>query len=188
MSDFTKKIFYNCTNAPYEVLSNLLREAFQERIDSNLNFGCALFTSEDLKRNTKDAYIVCFFDGDMPIAMGVVSEKRKGLIKYGHLEFLAVSPNKRYRGKGLGSQIQSECLCIAKQLGLELVTSTTAVEAISSVRTHLKTGFKIYCVKHYPERNYISYNFYYPLKLSLMNVILFIIRKPLVLITRILIK
>lgn len=187
MSNITKKIFHNNASTPYKDLADLLHEAFQERVDSNLNFGCATFTPDDLKRNTKDAFVVCFFDSNKPIAMGVLSARRKGLIKYGRFEFLAVSPNKQYRGKGLGSQIQRDCVFLANQLGLELVTSTTAVEAISSVRTHLRTGFKIYRIKHFPERNYISYCFYYPLKLSLINIMLFIIRKPFLLITKYLI-
>ena len=188
MLEYSKIIFFNDKNTPYQELSNLLHEAFKERLDSNLNFGCATFTPDELRRHTRDAYIVCFLYQDAPVAMGVLSVKKKNVLRYGVFEFLAVSPKEKYRGKGLGVQIQKECVQIAQKLGLELVTSCTAIEAESSVKTHLKTGFKIYRIKHYTERNYLSYCFYYPLKLSFFNVFLFLIRKPLVLITKHLIK
>lgn len=175
---FVKKFYYNDKHTPYQELSSLLHESFRERLEANLNFGCATFTPEELKEKTSDAYIVCYFDVNKPIAMGVLTIKTKWGIRYGVFEFLAVSHEEKYRRKGLGSAVQRECVGVAKKLGLSFVTSSTAVEAVSSVRLHLKTGFEIYRKKHYRNRNYVSYCFIYPLRHDIFNMLFMLMRKP----------
>ena len=137
LSQYKKRLFYNDINTPYKDLANLLHESFKERLDSNLNFGCATFSPEELKKQTIDAYIVCYFDEDKPIAMGCLSVRKKLMTQYGAFENLAVSPLPKYRRKGLGGLVLKECVYVSKQLGHSLVTSTTAVDAVSSVKCHL---------------------------------------------------
>lgn len=187
-TQYIKKIFYNDTHAPYQQLSELLHASFQERIEANLNFGCATFTPEELKEATSDSYIVCYFDENTPIAMGVLAIKKKLGIRYGVFEFLAVSPDEKYRRKGLGGAVQRERVCVANELGLGFITSSTAIDAVSSVKCHLKTGFKIYRKKHYMNRNYVSYCFIYPLKHDLFNTLFMFMRKPIYSISEFLVK
>lgn len=154
------KVFYKESSAPYDKLSNLLHESFKERTDAGLDFGCATFSAEELKQNTLNSYIVCYYESDQPVAMTTLAIHKKFFLSYGWLEFVCVSPN--YKHQGLGSQILKKSSDIAKSLGMHFLLSSTAIKAESSVRCHLKTGFKILSTVPYKGRNYLSYRFYYP--------------------------
>lgn len=188
MLSYKKRIFHNDETCPFFDLTSLLHDSYKERLESGLNMGPATITLKEFKEHTKESYIVCLFDNEKPIAMGVLSIREKIMVKYGSFEFLAVSPLQEYRRKGLGGEILKEAIRLATDLGLEFVTSSTAVEAISSVKCHIKAGFKIYRVTHFPNRNYLSYVFYYPIKKSLLPLLISILRVPLVFITTIITK
>ena len=188
MEKYEKKCFFNDENTPYSELLELLHDSFKERLEANLNFGSATYTLDDLLNQSKDAYIVSFWDNKKPVAMEILQVKNKMGVSYGVLKCLAVSPLEKYRRKGLGGMAQKESVCVAKDLGLSIVVSSTAVEAVSSVRCQLKTGFKIYRLKHYDGKKYLSYVFFYPIKANLLTISLAVFRKPIYWISRMLVK
>lgn len=177
-------IFYEDPNAPYADLANLLHQSFKERLDSNLNFGCASYNAKELEEKTQGKYIVVVFDGNKTIAMGALSIKMKHGRRSGIFEYLAVSPEIKYRRKGLGSSIMEQCIKIAQKQDCCIVYSCTAISAESSVRCHLKMGFMIYRVIHYSGRSYFSYVFFYPLKKTIFNLFLIVFRKPIYLFSK----
>jgi len=134
---------------PYARLLDVLHEAFRERLQENLNFGCATFNLEDLKRNTENAYVITVNDGQNLLGFVSLTIREKGGIHYGVHEFLSVSP--KMKRKGIGSLLFNEVLLLAKKQNLMFISSTTSVKAISSVKWHLKNGFKIFRLLSYPQ-------------------------------------
>ncbi len=148
---------------PYDKLSAVLRDAFQERVEAGLNFACATFTGEDLKNHLSDNSVIFgVYQDDSLIAMNVLNSIRtKFGFTFGTEEYVAViSKAKR---KGIGYALFKECIKEAQNLGLDFILSDTAVYANSAILNHKKVGFKVYGYSHYPGRVYESVNFIYPL-------------------------
>ena len=87
-------------------------------------------------------------------------QMRFSFIKCGFHEYLAVkSENKK---SGIGTMLQKVVVNVAKALDLDILLSSTAIPAISSVNWHKKNGFIPYKITSYEGRNYSSYNFIKP--------------------------
>ena len=153
------------TNPPFEEMVSLLHESFRERQLQGLNFSCASFTTEELKSHlSSDAIVFGAIDDEKLIGMLILNRQsvRKG-IKFAYHEYLAVSSC--VKRQGIGTALFVEMKRKAVSLGLDFVLSDTADKADSSVRYHLKNGFKIFGKSHYSNRTYDSYNFILPLSL-----------------------
>lgn len=165
-------VYYNDVNAPYGEMVSLLHNAFQERLDAGLNFGCATYNAETFREKTQNSYIVTIREDVGLVAIGVLTIHTNGKGKFGITEYMGVRND--YKRKGYASQVLAERIKIAHELGLDYVISTTATTATSSVRYHLKNGFKIFKVFSNPERSYKSYGFIIPIKKrKLMNCCVF---------------
>ena len=164
----------------------LLHESFKERIEAGLNYGCATFTLEELQSCCQDAILFIAYDeSEEVIGVIILRIKNKAGFYYAYQEYVAVSST--CKGYGLATHLFEEALKYCINSGVEFILSTTAVEAESSVRYHLKNGFKIYRLVSFRNRNYYSYCFIRPIKrLRFLNCAC--LRKPLYIVSYILCK
>lgn len=143
----------------WEELTNLFHEAFQERLDQGLHFTCSYFTPEDLERRSANNTVLVAIDNDVGKLVGTVSieiiNDDNGI--WAHHLNLAVKPE--YKGQGIATLLLKRLLAIAKANGCDYVISDTAVGAKSSVRWHLKNGFRIIELISWKSTNYYSYVF-----------------------------
>lgn len=183
--DMDIKIYHNNEKAPYPEISSLIRESFKERLDAGLNFGCATFSAKQLCDHVKNDYVFVAYDEDKIVGTVTISIKEKLGYKYGSHEFLAIS--NKMKGKGMATYIFQTVLEFAKEQELDFLTSTTAVDALSSIKYHKKNGFHIYRYDSFQSTNYYSYHFIRPIrKMLIFNYVLF--RLPIFYITLVVCK
>ena len=143
----------------WEELTNLFHEAFQERLDQGLNFTCSFFTPEDLEHRSENNVVLVAIDKDNNTLAGtafveVVHDKNG---TWGYLSNMAIKPE--YKRYGIGSKLEKQRIAIAKEGGCNYVISDTAKGATSSVKWHLKNGFKLVGLESFFSTNYYSYIF-----------------------------
>ena len=146
----------------YVSVTNILHDAFKERLQQGLDFKCGSFSQKDLRNDLKgDSYLFVAID-DNGGRIGTVSLKvrRKKGFMYGGYENLAVISD--YKGKGVAVLLTEDLISKAKEMNLAFLTSSTACKATSSVHFHQKMGFIIYMKSH--SVKYDSYNFIHPLR------------------------
>ena len=155
-------------NTSWEELTQLFHDSFQERLDQGLNFTCSSFTPETLERLGENNVILVAADKDNGALAGTalieIVKDKKGT--WGYLSNMAISPE--YKRCGIGSKLEDGRIAIAKANGCHFVISDTAVGATSSVKWHLKNGFRITRLHSFASTNYYSYIFrkqlvYHPL-------------------------
>lgn len=146
-------------NLPFEDISLLLKDAFAERLEAGLNFRCANYSQEDVKRyfGGESWVILAFDEENKPIGMLKLSIHKLGPFKFGTHGIVAVSS--KMKGQGIGKNMFSYLEEIALTQNLAFIISDTAEQAISSVIYHEKMGFRQYAYKKYPNRTYRSLKF-----------------------------
>lgn len=157
----------NIDLAPIQDINRLLHDAFKERLDEHINFDCATFTDDDYKKLSSDGNIITIWNEDILVGTVYVGiHLRFGKLKCGFHEYLAVKSD--IKKSGIGSRMQSIVVELANALDLDILLSSTAMPATSSVNWHKKNGFIPYKITHYDGRNYNSYNFIKPIKKKLV--------------------
>jgi len=148
-------------STPFDAVNQLLHDSFQERLANNLNFDCASFTDAEYKEISSVGNIITIWKDEVLVgAVFLGVQMRFSFIKCGFHEYLAVkSENKK---SGIGTMLQKVVVNVAKALDLDILLSSTAIPAISSVNWHKKNGFIPYKITSYEGRNYSSYNFIKP--------------------------
>lgn len=164
-------IINGCSDEVYYQLVDLLHESFKERLNDNLNFDCATFSLEELKKETNNGVIIAVYQESSLVGMCYLLLKRVGRRQYGCHEYLAVS-TKVKRG-GIATSMQTVMVEIAKNMGLIMLTSSTATTAESSVKWHIKNGFIPFRVSKHGGKTYTSYHFFKPIS---YNLLLFVIK------------
>ena len=148
------------TGITYEQIVSLMHESFEERLLQGLKFTCSFMTVEQYKKKTSDGIIFVAIDEDTHELMGTavvhIRKDSVGVI-YGYNELAAISP--KAKRCGIGSMLLRERVCEVEKKGGEYILSDTAVGATSSVKYHLKNGFKIIGLQSYSSTNYFSYLF-----------------------------
>lgn len=160
------EVVNGCNDDIYESLLDLLHDSFKERLVQNLNFDCASFNLEELKSATNNGVIITAYQGSSLVGMVYLLLKSRGRIQYGCHEYLAVSQDVK-RG-GVASSMQAVMVEIAKDMGLLMLTSSTATTADSSVKWHVKNGFIPFRVSKHIGKTYISYHFFKPIRNTLL--------------------
>lgn len=155
-----------CNDAIYQRLLDLLHDSFKERLDQNLNFDCASFNMEELKSATNNGVIITAYRDTLLVGMVYLLLKGTGRRRYGCHEYLAVSPEAKHGG--VASSMQNVMVGIAKEMGLLMLTSSTATTAESSVKWHLKNGFIPFKVVRHVGKTYTTYHFFKPIRRSFM--------------------
>lgn len=152
-------IFQKQPNASIEALNILLKESFAERIANGMNFAAANHDEVQLKDYLKDktTFVICDEQGHYIATRSYkVSMDKKGR-KYGELYHLAVSPS--YRRRGLSRKLFSLCAESCREEGAEYIKSHTAINAESSVISHISEGFEIRKMFYNGGGDYYSYLF-----------------------------
>lgn len=148
------------TDFSFEQIVNLLHESFQERLLQGLKFTCSYMTIDEFKSITSDGIIFIAVDLDSNSLVGTATihiRKDSEDIVYGYLELLAINENTKRCG--IGSSLFATCENVVKNAGGEYILSDTAVGAKSSVKYHLKNGFKIIGLRSFASTDYYSYLF-----------------------------
>ena len=139
----------------------MIHAAFQERREEGLLFSCLSITEDEFRAKVGDDGVVFVaFDLEDGRLLGTsVTHQRKDKkgVLYGYNELLAVHPDARRCG--IASSMLKTRLDYHRQAGSEYVLSDTASGATSSIRYHLKNGFKIIGLRSFPQTNYFSYLF-----------------------------
>ena len=150
------------TDVSYEQIVSLMHKSFEERLQQGLNFTCSFMSVEQYKEKNADGIVFVALDEDSNELMGSIavhirtdSENKN----YGYNEFLAVSP--KAKRLGIGTKLARACERVVQEVGGTYIMCDTAVGATSSVRYHLKQGFKIIGLRSYSSTNYYSYKTIY---------------------------
>ena len=140
-------------------LTELMHEAFQERLEQGLQFTCSFMTAEKLKEQLENSTVLVAVDSDSDALVGMaaidIHDDEKG--KWAYMSDLAVTP--KYKRCGVMTHMFQELEDIAKINDCEYIESDTAVGAKSSVKWHKKNGFKIIELYSFKSTNYYSYIF-----------------------------
>ena len=124
-----------------------------------MRFGLSLMTEGEMIASIPGAVtLVACEDGRLLGTASIETEKTdsKG-VHYAYLSTVAVLPETS--GRGIGRKLLEEAILLSREAGCNYVESDTAIQAESSVRMHLKAGFKIAEITHFKDRNYLSYVF-----------------------------
>lgn len=148
------------TDVSYEQIVQLMHESFEERLQQGLKFTCSFMTVEEYKKNTSDGIVFVAIDTDSNTLMGTATvhlkKDEKGVI-FGYNELNAI--NSRAKRCGIGSMLLRAREQLIKEAGGEYILSDTAVGAKSSVKYHLKNGFKIVGLRSFASTDYYSFLF-----------------------------
>ena len=157
------KMFFNDPNMPDESMLELLHSAFRERIDQGINFGCATYSMEEYRKETRNAYLFVAYDEERPVGSITLKIQNKLGFIYGSQKYVAtVNHNKR---SGIGTLLQNTIVEFAKENKCCFIVSATALNAESSVKWHIKNGFVPSYYKQFQDRNYSSVVFIYPISI-----------------------
>lgn len=149
------------TNVTYQQLTDLLHVAFEERLKQGLHFTCSNMTAKQFEEKMRDGVVfVAMENDDNNALLGTVTihvnKDNKGNI-FGYHEYLAVNPKAKH--SGVGTKLAQAWDTYLLEKNAKYVMSDTACGATSSVKWHLKNGFKIYELESYRSTNYWSYVF-----------------------------
>ena len=106
-------VSYKNTNIPadvYVTVTNILHDAFEERLQQGLDFKCGRFTPEDLKSDLSgQSYLFIAMDeNDCPVGTVSLKIRRKMGFVYGGYENLAVISD--YKGKSVAAVLTDELM------------------------------------------------------------------------------
>lgn len=148
------------TSFSYGDVVDLMHLAFKERKDEGLLFTCVSMTEDEYREKVKDGIVFVAYDSESGRLLGTAATSQlkntNGLL-YGVNELLAIHPDARRMG--LASALLKARIDYHKNAGSDCIMSDTAVGAKSSVKYHLKNGFRIIGLFSYPNTNYYSYLF-----------------------------
>lgn len=144
---------YNDEKIDCQELLSVLHESFEERTQQGIEFSCSSVTLAQMKDGIKDAYVVIAKDNENIIGYARL------IVSNNKAHFGPIAIQSSYKSKGVGSLLFKEIDSISVENKLEYIESDTATKAISSVKFHLKNGFKLFGLASYKNTNYYSYVF-----------------------------
>ena len=122
----------------------LTQIVYNQRIIEGMKFRATQLSFEEYKKEFEyhNARVFVAIDECTNELCGAAAMYIKGgKFKYAHFTNAVVSPN--FQRQGIGSQLKTKREQFAKEAGCNYITSTTGVNADSSVRWHLKNGYRI---------------------------------------------
>lgn len=147
------------TSYTYHDVTELLHEAFQERLEQGLKYTCSFITEEQFRQKTADGIVYVALNNKSGLcgtATLTIKTDKKG-IKYGYFEYNGIRSD--MKGKGIGTMLYMYIERESRENGCEYLLSDTSIKATSAVKYHLKNGFKIIGFESYRSTNYWSYVF-----------------------------
>ena len=155
----TIEVLENKGRFSWDELVELLHEAFQERLEQGLQFTRSFIAAEELSQLLANSIILVAVDTDTDLLAGMAAlrlyDDDNG--KWAFLSDLAVRP--QYKRRGIMTLLHKRIVEIAKSNNCEYIQSDTAVGAKSSVKWHLKNGYRKYDMCSFKATNYYSYIF-----------------------------
>lgn len=144
-----------------------IREVYSDRSAEGIDFWLSRCSfeeySEKVKNDKKIIFVAFVPDTNELLGTAALTLRRdkKGRL-YGGMSNCAV--RKSCQGKGIGSKLLETVKVVAIAEKCQYLKSTTAVNAISSVKWHLKNGYKKCGFGSAANSDYYSYVFKMPLK------------------------
>ena len=143
----------------------LIQEVYKERVDAGIDFTLSKITFEEYKniiQKEKKRVFVIPNEGRLIGSAALAIRKDSFGRKYGGFSNAVVL--KEYQGKGLGTKLFETRKREAIKEGCEYLYSSTAENAVSSIRWHKKNGWHLYGYGKQYGSKYFSCFFKYPLK------------------------
>ena len=137
-------------DALYVKALDLIHRSFEEHINHGIVFTCSNFTLDDLKKKTDNGYITTVLLDRKLIGFHYFSIS--GECAYG--EFLAINPE--YKRQGIASEILRKETKFLLDKGIVCLIEDTSADALSSVKYHLKNGYRIVGFASYRSTDYYS--------------------------------
>ena len=142
----------------------LIQEVYKERVEAGIDFTLSKITFEEyekkIRQDKKLVYII--HQDDLLIGSAALAiRKDKSGRRYGGFSNAVVL--KEFQGQGLGTKLFEARKQEAKKEGCEYLLSSTAENAISSIRWHKKNGWLLYGYGKQFGSKYFSCFFKYPL-------------------------
>lgn len=166
----------------YTELLQMIHSSFEEHRLNGLNFTCSSYTLTDIKEKIlSGAYFIVLSQTNEIIGITSCTLDLKRETAYANIS--AVSP--KAKRMGIGSRLLKERTEFLKKEGIKSLFADTAVNAVSSVEWHKKSGFHIIGLESFKSTNYYSYifrqdlydrpaiitRFYYPLRFAMSYII-----------------
>lgn len=135
------------TKYTFSDVHSLIKVAYKQRADEGIHFRALTETTEELEKRINDNSGIVFvaLDDSTNELLGTGSVLfcvDKDTVPYAGLVLAAVLP--KAQGQGIGSLLRIRQEEYAKEHGCVYISSSTAMNATSSIRYHLKTGAKKY--------------------------------------------
>lgn len=144
----------------YSEVVDLIHSSFEERLNQGLHFTCSTITIDQFIEKTKKGIVLVAWDSDSSSLLGSstvsIRKDKKGVL-YGYHEYLAISP--KAKRLGVGTKLLESHTHNLINTCAQYVLSDTAVGADSSVKWHVKNGFRIIGLRSFPSTNYYSFKF-----------------------------
>ena len=151
---------FDQTNHSYSDIVNLIHEAFVERKNEGLLFSCINISEDEYRAKVGSGIIFVAEDVDCGQLLGTsVAQLKKDKfgVLYGYDELLAIHPSARRLG--IATAMLEARINYYVENGAEYAASDTAVGATSSVKYHLRNGYRIVGLRSFKQTNYFSYIF-----------------------------
>ncbi len=148
------------TNFTLQDVYHLTQEVYSSRAAEGIDFTVTKQTFEEYEKKIKDSHKIVFVainkeNGELCGLTALTIHTGKNGMKYGGMTNVAV--RKDYQHDGVGTLL---LLLLRKKAaldnGCEFLISTTAQNATSSVRWHLKNGYRKIGLSSDKENNYFS--------------------------------
>ncbi len=140
----------------WEDLANLLHEAFQERLDQGMRFTCSFMNADELRYQMADSIVLIAKkqENSQLVGMAAIDINQTNSAIWGYMSNLAI--RSEFKRCGIMSSLHRHLVDIAESNGCKYIKSDTAVGAESSVKWHLKNGFKKAQLHSFSSTNYYS--------------------------------
>ena len=164
MSIIIKPLFD--TTVPLSDVVDLLHVVFADRVKQGMNFGAAVITEQELKKEISEgaAFVAIDTNCSKLVGFGIIKIKTEGSVLFGYLAHEAVDSS--YQGMGIATELLKVQEKYAKEKGCSYIKSNTASLAKSSIRYHIRNGFKKAEFNSFKGTSYYSYIFRKQLKPS----------------------
>lgn len=143
-----------------------IRIVYADRKAEGINFWLSICSFEEyetkVKKDKKIVFVACEETGKALLGTAALTIHKKRKMVYGGMTGCAVKND--LQNMHIGSRLIDELKKKAIEEDCEYLKSTTAVNAISSVRWHLKNGYLKCGLGSGAKSNYYSYIFIMPLK------------------------
>jgi len=147
------------TNFSLHDVYHLTQEVYSSRAAEGIDFTVTKQSFEEYEKKIKESHKTVFVainieNGELCGSAALTIHSKKKGRKYGGMTNVAV--RKDYQHDGVGTLLLLRCKIAAQNNGCEYLISTTAWNALSSVRWHLKNGYREIGLTSDKENNYYS--------------------------------